>query len=150
MPSVKLILLDDVKDLGLAGDEVNVSSGYARNFLIPQKKAVKASPGALRQIAARKEKIEAQRQDELASAQKLAEQIANTEISISMQASEDDQLYGSVTERIIEEAYAANGIRVDHQKIRLEEPIRQLGMFTFDIKLHVDVTAQGKVWVVRA
>jgi len=150
MPSVKLILLDDVEELGLAGDEISVSTGFARNYLLPRKKAVKASPGALRQIAARKEKIEQQRQDELQRAKDLAAKIEETEITISMQASDDDQLYGSVTDRIIAEAYEQNAIVVDHNRIKLDEPIRQLGMFKLDIKLHSDVSVEGKVWIVRA
>lgn len=148
--AVQLILLDDVEGLGFAGDEVFVSPGYARNYLIPKKKAIKASPGALRQVAARKEKIEQQRQDELQRAKDLAAKIVETEITISMQASDDDQLYGSVTDRSIAEAYEADGLQVDHHKIKLDEPIRQLGMFKFTVKLHPEVETEGKVWIVRA
>jgi large subunit ribosomal protein L9 len=150
MTSEKLILLDDVENLGLAGDEVNVASGYARNFLLPKKLAMKASPGALRVFAARKEKIEAQRKDELAKAKSLAEKIASAEVSIAMEASDDEQLYGSVTERIIADKLAEQGIEVDHHKIKLEEHIKQLGMFNVEIKLHQDLSATLKVWIVRS
>ena len=110
MAITKLILLKDVEDLGLAGEEVHVSPGYARNFLIPKKLAAPASASALKQIAARKEKIEAERQAALEAAQALAAKIAETAVTINMQASDDGHLFGSVTDRAIAEAFAAAGI----------------------------------------
>lgn len=148
--AVSLILLDDVEQLGLAGDEVKVAPGYARNYLIPQKKAIKASQGALRQVAARKEKIEQHRKDELQKAKDLAAKISELEITISMQASEDDQLFGSVTERVISDAFKEQGIEIDHNRIKMETHIKELGMFTVDIQLHRDVSVPAKVWIVRA
>ena len=96
MASTKLILLQDVEDLGLAGEEVSVAPGYARNFLIPQKLATVASTAALRQLAANKEKIEAKRAAERAAATEIANKIAALNLEIPMQAAADDQLFGSV------------------------------------------------------
>lgn len=145
----KLILLQDVEDLGLAGEEVNVSPGYARNFLIPKKLAAPASATALKQIAARKEKIEAERKAALEEAQALAAKIAEASVTINMQASDDGHLFGSVTNRAIAEAYAAIGIAFDHQRIRLESPIRATGEYAVNIKLHQSVMATGKVIIGR-
>lgn len=148
--AVELILLEDVEDLGKAGEKVNVAPGYARNFLIPKGLAEKVTPGALRQIEARKERIEAKRKEELANAETLAAKIAETEVTIPMQAGEDEKLFGSVTAHLIAEALEKEGIEIEHRRIKLEEPIKELGVFNVDIKLHSDVVATAKVWVVRA
>ena len=89
MAQVSLILLDDVENLGLAGDEVNVAPGYARNYLLPRGLAAKATPGILRLVESRKAQIAARRAQELADAKALAEKLASVEISISMQATEE-------------------------------------------------------------
>lgn len=149
MALVKLILLEDVENLGMAGDEINVAPGYARNFLLPRGLASKATPSILKVLAARKEKIEEHRRLEFENAKKLADSIAAVEITIAMQASDDNRLFGSVSGRNIAEQFAAKGIHIDHQRIKLEEPLKQLGKFEVDIKLHNDVTVKAKVWIVR-
>ena len=103
MAHVKLILLQDVEDLGLAGEEVHVAAGYARNYLIPRGFATVASTGVLRQLEARKEKIEAKRKADLEAAQALSAKIATLDITIPMPASEDGHLSGSVSERTLYE-----------------------------------------------
>ena len=148
--SVELILLEDVENLGNAGDEISVADGYARNYLIPKGLAKKLTPGALRQIAARKEKIEAKRKQELEDAQALSAKIAETDLTIQMQAGDDEQLFGSVTAHIIADAFKEAGLEIEHSKIHLEQPIKELGMFHVDVKLHKDVTATAKIWVVKA
>jgi large subunit ribosomal protein L9 len=148
MAQIKLILLDDVENLGLAGDEVTVALGYARNFLLPRKLASKSTPAVVKILAARKEKIEAQRKDELLNAQNLAAKIAECELSIPMQAGDDDVLFGSVTARTIAEKFAEAGIEVKHQRIKADH-IKELGRFEIEIKLHAQVTATAKIWIVR-
>lgn len=148
--AIELILLEDVEDLGNAGDKVNVAPGFARNYLIPRGLAEKMTPGALRQIEARKERIEARRKEEHEKAQALAAKIAETEITISMQAGEDEKLFGSVSAHLIAEALQAEGLEVESRRIKLHEPIKELGVFNVDIKLQSDVMAVAKVWVVRA
>lgn len=148
--NTKLILLEDVEDLGYAGDTVSVAAGYARNYLLPKGLAAKASPAALRQVEARREKIEAQRRDELKKAQDLAARIAEVEISIPMQAGDDNRLFGSVTAHMIAEELEKQRIHVEHKRIELHEPIKELGAYNVEIKLHKEVCSTLKVWVVRA
>jgi large subunit ribosomal protein L9 len=148
--ALELILLEDVEDLGKAGDKVNVTPGYARNYLIPRGLAEKLTPGALRQIEARKDRIEAHRKEEFEVAQALATKIAETEITISMQAGEDEKLFGSVTTNMIAEALKKEDISIEHRRIKLAEPLRELGVFNVEMKLHSDVMATAKVWIVRA
>ena len=146
----KLILLEDIEGLGKAGDTVSVASGHARNFLLPKKLALKASKGAIRQFEALKEKIEAKRLAEIGKMQAVAAKIAELEITISMNVGEDDKLYGSVTSHAITEEIKKLGIEIDHHKLVLADPIKELGAFDVDIKLHPEVVAKAKVWVVRA
>ena len=150
MAHVKLILLQDVEDLGLAGEEVHVAAGYARNYLIPRGFATVASTGVLRQLEARKEKIEAKRKADLEAAQALSAKIASLDITIPMQASEDGHLFGSVSERTIFEKLASMDVKVNINKIRLDAPIRTIGEFKVDIKLHQSVTAVATIKVVGA
>lgn len=148
--NVKLILLEDVESLGLAGTEVNVAAGFARNFLLPRGLASKATAGTMRLLEARKTKIEAKRSEVLATAQALAAKLAEVEISIAMQAAADEQLYGSVTNRTIAEKLAELGFEIDHARVRLEAPIKLLGSYVAEVKLHPSVSVPLKVWVVRA
>lgn len=150
MANIKLVLIEDVENLGNSGDEVSVAPGYARNYLLPNGMATKATTGTLRMIASKKEKVEQNRKVEHENAKTLATKIAETEISIQMQASDDDQLFGSVNARNIAEKMAEAGIVVEYQRIKLDEPIKKLGMYTVDVKLHADVVANAKIWVVRA
>lgn len=147
---MNLILLQDVEDLGLAGETVNVAPGFGRNFLIPRGLAAPASKVALRQLEAQKEKIEAKRKADLEAAQALAAKIAETPVEIQMQASDDDHLFGSVTERIVCEAYAAKGIQIEYQRVRMDKHIRSLGEYEISIKVHQNVMAAGKIVIVRA
>ena len=112
MASMKLILLQDVEDLGLAGEEVHVAPGYARNYLIPRKLAAVATTAALRQLAARKEKIEEQRKAELEAAQNVAAKLQELAVELHLQASDDGHLFGSVTDRMIADAIASLGVTV--------------------------------------
>ena len=149
MANVNLILLQDVENLGLAGEEIHVAPGYARNYLIPKKLAAKATPGTLRLIESRKAQIAARRAAELEAAKALAAKLADVEISIAMQATEDDQLFGSVTSRMVAEELKNQGYAIEHSRISIEPAIKTLGSFEADVKLHAEVTAKVKIWVVR-
>ena len=149
MAQISLILLDDVEKLGLAGDEVHVAPGYARNYLLPRGLAAKATPGTLRLIESRKALIAQKRAQELADAQALAAKLAEVEITIPMQATEDDQLFGSVTSRMIADELAKLEMAVEHSRIKIEPAIKTLGSFEVEVKLHAEVAAVVKVWVVR-
>ena len=149
MAQVSLILLDDVEKLGLAGDEVHVAPGYARNYLIPQGLAAKATPGTLRLIESRKAMIAERRAQALADAKAAAEKLASVEISIAMQATDDDQLFGSVTARMVADELNKLGFAVEHSRITIEPAIKTLGGYDVAVKLHAEVSANVKVWVVR-
>ena len=149
MAQVSLILLDDVEKLGLAGDEVHVAPGYARNYLIPQGLAAKATPGTLRLIESRKAMIAERRAQALADAKAAAEKLAAVEISIAMQATDDDQLFGSVTARMVADELAKLGFEVEHNRITIDPPIKTLGGYDIAVKLHAEVSTTVKVWVVR-
>ena len=149
MAQVSLILLDDVEKLGLAGDEVHVAPGYARNYLIPQGLAAQATPGTLRLIESRKAMIAERRAQALADAKAAAEKLAAVEISIAMQATDDDQLFGSVTSRMVADELNKLGFAVEHSRITIEPAIKTLGGYDVAVKLHAEVSANVKVWVVR-
>ena len=149
MAQISLILLDDVEKLGLAGDEVHVAPGYARNYLIPRGLAAKATPGTLRLIESRKAMIAERRAKELSDAKALAEKLSTVEISIAMQATEDDQLFGSVTARMIADELVCQCYAGDHTRVKVEPAIKTLGGFDVEVKLHAEVTGKVKVWVVR-
>ncbi len=149
MANISLVLLEDVENLGLAGEEVSVAPGYARNYLIPRGMAAKATPATLRLLEARKDKIEARRAAELAAAKELAAKLAEVELVIAAQAAADDQLFGSVTARTICEKLTENGFSIDHNHVRLEAPIKLLGSYSVDVKVHAQVIVPVKVSVVR-
>ena len=138
-----------MEKLGLAGDEVHVAPGYARNYLIPQGLAAKATPGTLRLIESRKALIAERRAQALADAKAAAEKLATVEISIAMQATDDDQLFGSVTARMVAEELNKLGFAVEHSRITIEPAIKTLGGYDIAVKLHAEVSATVKVWVVR-
>lgn len=150
MASVKLVLLQDVENLGLAGSEISVAPGYARNYLLPRGIAAKASASTLRMLTANKGKIEEQRRKDQEKAVAMAELIAKAEITIPMQAAEDDQLFGSVTARMIADKLNEMNIAVDHNQVKLQDHLKALGMYDVQVKLHTNVVTNAKVWIVRA
>ena len=147
---IELILMDNVENLGEIGDAVRVTDGYARNYLVPKGLARKATPGALRQLEAKKVTLRVEYEKEVAGAQSLAEAIAKHSVSIPVEASEDEKLFGSVTAQNIAEALKTVEIEMDSKNVLLNEPIKMLGVYTVDPQLHPEVTATLKVWVVRA
>jgi len=146
----EVILLEDVKDLGRVGATVRVAEGFARNYLLPRNMALPLTPANLRRIEAHKRKLQQQYQQRMEVAKTLAADIAKVAVTISMQATEDKKLYGAVTVQQIAAALAAEGINLERHSIELAEPIRELGVFNVNIKLHAEVSTQLKVDVVRA
>lgn len=145
-----VILKQEVANLGDTGDVVKVAPGYGRNFLIPRGLAITASEGSVRELEHQKRMAEAIRRKQMQGAKELAERIEGTAISIRRETGEDDKLFGSVTNRDIVEALAAEGIEVDRRVIQLDEPIRSIGLFTVPARLHREVTANIRVYVIRA
>jgi large subunit ribosomal protein L9 len=146
----KFILLQDLEGLGNAGDVVNVKKGYARNFLLPKKCAAPESPSALRQLAARKDKIENQRKEEREKAEQMAEKLSSIELVIAAHAGDDKKLFGSVSATIIAEELAKNKIDIDFRRMIIETPIRELGEYTIKIKLYKEIIPSLKIKVVKS
>jgi large subunit ribosomal protein L9 len=146
---MKIILQENLEKLGTRGEIVEVAEGYARNYLLPRKIALPATPGNLKQldrIRTRLAKIEA---EEHATAAQAAASIEGTTISFERKVGQADQLFGSVTAADIAEALAAKGIEVDKRKVALAEPIKILGEYDVAIKFHHNVAANVKVVVAR-
>jgi large subunit ribosomal protein L9 len=147
---MKVILREDVVNLGRLGDVVEVAPGYARNFLIPKKKALEATAKNLKAIEHHKKLLADQMKREKKEAEELAVRINQTSITLSVQVGEEEKLFGSVTNKDISEALAREGVQLDKHNIQLEKPIKELGIFSIPVKLYPDVTANLKVWVVKA
>lgn len=146
---MQLILIEDVDGLGITGDTVKVKPGYARNFLLPRSLAVEANARNARQLEHHQQMVAARVAKKQAEAEGLAGQIRKTEVQIPVLVGEEDRLFGSVTNRDIEQALAEAGIAIDRKKIALAEPIKALGVHTVAVKVHPTVTAELKVWVVK-
>jgi len=146
---MQVILLEDVPSLGKAGEQVKVSDGYGRNYLIPKKKAILATQKGLKVLEHQKRQVQQRMGKTKKDAEKTAEQIGTLSCTFAKTVGESGKLFGSVTSMEIESYLKENGIDVDRKKILLEEPIKNLGMFTVPIKLHPEVTAQLKIWVVQ-
>jgi large subunit ribosomal protein L9 len=147
---MRVILNSEVPNLGDAGDIVQVAPGYGRNYLIPRGLAIPASEGSVASLEHQQRMADAIRRKNLAAAEGLAEKINSTAVSIRREAGEDDKLFGSVTNRDIAEALAAEGIEVDRRTIQLDEPLRSIGLFTVPVRLHSSVEASARVYVIRA
>ena len=147
---VELILLESVEGLGEIGEMVKVKPGHARNYLVPRGLAAAVSPATLRQLEAKKRRLTDEYDGQLTEAKALAEEIARKSVTIPVQATDDEKLYGSVSTHQIAEALEAMDLVVDRRKIALSEPIRQLGVYSVDVHLHPEVSATLKVWVVKA
>src|ERR671934_2450325 len=142
------ILLKDVESLGNAGDAIDVSPGYLRNYLLPRKLAQPATAGALEDARRRRQAAERAAQEASERADETAALLSKTVLTIQHRAGEDGKLYGSVTSKEISEAIAeARGLRVDRKKIRLEEPIREVGTYMVEIDLGGETTARIKTIV---
>jgi large subunit ribosomal protein L9 len=145
---MQVILKEDVHNLGQAGELVEVKSGFGRNYLIPQGKAVIATAGNVKEIEHHKKLIASKTAQLAKDAQAMADRLAAIEVQIERQAGEEDKLFGSVTSRDIVEALQDKGLTVDHRKVVLPEPIKTIGYHTIDIKLGSSVTGKIKVVVV--
>jgi large subunit ribosomal protein L9 len=146
---MEIILREDIDKLGSRGEVVRVAAGYARNFLLPKRLAVEATP-ANRKIVEQERQAhlrkEAKQKDE---AQDLGKLMVGTRITIAQKAGENDQLFGSVTAQDIVHALAAQNFTIDRRKVQLDEPIKQLGEYKVPLRLHRDVTTEITVSVVK-
>ncbi|MGN0866944.1 MAG: 50S ribosomal protein L9 [Oligosphaeraceae bacterium] len=147
--SKELILLEDVKDLGQVGDIVKVADGYARNYLVPRKLAVPVNKSTLRQVEARKLKLQKEREERLAVAQAMAAKLEALSIVLPMAVGENDKLFGSVSSQVIADAVNAQGVELNKADVVLDENIRELGEYTVEVKLSSEVKANLKVTITK-
>jgi large subunit ribosomal protein L9 len=145
---MEIILRDHVEHVGKRGDVVKVAAGYARNYLLPRKLALIATPGNMKQIARERVKLDAQEAVERTAAEAIASGMSGIQVVISRKVGETGALYGSVTSADIAEALAKQGFEIDKRKIGLREPIKKLGEKTVPVKLHPTVVVQMPVRVV--
>lgn len=146
---MKVILTQDIPTLGKRTDVVEVKPGFARNYLIPQGKALPASDANLKRLQQSIKHDDLKQNRNKGKAEELAKKLAEVSCTATVQAGEDDKLFGSVTAADIAGLLAAQGLEIDKRRIVLEEPIKKLGVYNIPIKLHQDVEAIIKLWVVR-
>ena len=146
---MKVILIQDVQNLGSIGDIIEVKDGFARNYLFPKKLAMPATQANTRQVEEIKLKKAQALAREKKEAEALKEKLSLISCTLTVEAGEDDKLFGSVTSEDIAKAFEEEGILLDKKKIMLEEPIKRLGVYHVPVKLHPEVTAEVKVWVVK-
>jgi large subunit ribosomal protein L9 len=147
--AVRVVLQDDVTNLGTSGDIVRVRPGYARNYLIPRGLAAPATEVNLARVEELKRQAEERAKQRLGVAQELKAKLEAASVKLERSVGEENRMYGSVTTKDIEEAYAAIGIEVDRRKVSLAEPIKSLGLHEVSVKLHAEVSAQLRVEVVK-
>ncbi|MCP3057536.1 50S ribosomal protein L9 [Myxococcus fulvus] len=144
---MKVILREDIENLGKSGELVTVKDGFGRNYLLPRKKAVLASEQNLRQLEHEKAVITARNAKLKGAAEEQAKKVGSIKVTIKRKVGEQDKLFGSVTTLDIAEAVAAQGQTVDRRAIHLPEPIKTLGSYEVELRLHREVTAKIKVEV---
>lgn len=146
---MKVILRQDVPEVGAAGETVEVKSGYGRNFLIPRNLAIPATKANLRAIDEIRKQTEIREKKARREAEVVKDRIEKLSLTIEVLVGEEDRLYGSVTNADIAELLASEGVMVDKRAIQLETPIKVLGIYTVPIKIAKDVTANLKLVVVK-
>lgn len=146
---MKVILRKNFDQLGKIGDLVDVKDGYARNFLLPRQIAYIATKGNIRALEEEKQQLAKKEVKELEAAKILAAELENVSITIPVKVGEEDKIFGSVTSQMIANALKEKNYNIDKRNIDLEEPIKALGIYSVNVKLHSEINAVVKTWVVR-
>lgn len=146
---IEVVLIENDPKLGQRGQVVKVSSGYAQNFLFPHKKAKLATPSNVKSFDEEKARRARSDAEIKARAEETAKRIKTLSVTVEMLAGEGDKLFGAVTAQDIQEALLTQGITVDKKGIHLEEPVKKLGAYTVTVKLHPEIQAPLKFWVVK-
>lgn len=149
MSGMKVILVQDVNKLGKAGDCVTVKDGFARNYLFPKNIAKEATPGNMKAVETSKKKQAAEDANTLNKARALADKMRSLSITISARCGEEEKLFGAVTAEMISRALQAEGISIDKKDITVDEPIKKLGVYQIAVKIHPEVKAALRVWIVK-
>lgn len=145
---MKVILKETIESLGVIGSEVNVAKGYARNYLLPQAKAVYATPQNRKLMEAEKAKVDLQIAKERELAEEMAKRIVGVVCTIQAKVSEEDRLYGSITVRDIVDALAKKDIQVEKRRVLLSEPIKNLGTYKVPIRVYNEVEPEITIEIV--
>jgi len=145
---MKVILRETIESLGIIGSEATVADGYARNYLFPQNKAVKATPANRRMLEQEKAKFELQIAKEREFAEEMAKRLEGVACTITAKTSDEDRLYGSVTSREILKALAGQGIEIGKRMLLLKEPIKSIGTFNIPIRVYKGIEPEITVEVV--
>ncbi|HJU03576.1 MAG TPA: 50S ribosomal protein L9 [Nitrospiraceae bacterium] len=146
---MKVILQENVDGVGHLGDLLDVSDGYARNYLFPRGKALEANPRNVKALEHAKRVTAEKAKKEKMEVEDYAKKVSAVSLTMTVQAGKDDKLFGSVTAKDIAEALAEKGFTVDRRKIQLGQPIKELGTFAIPIKLHHEVTASVSITVIK-
>jgi large subunit ribosomal protein L9 len=144
---MQIILQEDVEKLGNRGDVVTVKPGYARNFLLPHKLAIEATPGNMKALERIRGALSKKTATELDAAKKQAELLSGVSLKFTRKTGENDQMFGSVTTADIADGLKAQGFEVDKRQIQLKDPVKALGEYPITVKVFRDVTAEIKVLV---
>ncbi len=146
---MKVILLKDIESLGSAGEVVEVKNGYGRNFLIPRNEALIASAANMAQFESRRKQQETLAERDRRAAEALAKKLEAESLTAQVKVGEEDRLFGSVTAQHIAELLDEKGYDIDRRAIHLEDPIRELGVYNVEVRLHPEVATAVKLWVVK-
>ena len=146
---MKIILLDDVENLGLAGDIVVVKPGYARNRLIPQGLALRASNKNIAVSSERKKVADAKLERENIALQKLAKKLSNVEITIEVNVGEEEKMFGSITNLDVLKELTSKGFDLEKNQIIIDEPIKALGIYHAKVKIAQDISSNVKIYVIK-
>lgn len=149
MGKERLLLKNDVAHVGMAGDVVEVSAGHSRNFLLPRKLAVVATDDVVRRQKGFETRRQKNAEKRRVEADALARKLVDVSVTLSAAAGPDGKLFGSVTAKEIVKALAGEGIVVGAETVQLAEPLKEAGTHAVTLKLHADVTAAIKVWIVE-
>ena len=150
MKQMKVVLCDEIPSLGTRGDIVRVKAGYARNYLLPNGLAAIETPENIRRIEREKVKYLAREEERKAGLRSLKEKLADMSCTIEVKASEEGHLYGSVNAQMIVDAFEKEGVTLEQRWVRLEKPIKELGVYEIQLQLHSEIDATTKVWVVES
>jgi large subunit ribosomal protein L9 len=146
---MKVILREDVPEVGQAGEKVEVKSGFGRNYLFPRNLAIPATKANLRAIGEVRKQKELREKKRRRAAEVIKDKIEKLSLSVEVLVGEEDKLYGSVTNADIAELMKEEGVIVDKRAIELETPIKVLGVYTVPVKIDKDVTAELRLWVIK-
>jgi len=146
---MKIILKEDIDSLGSTGDIVEVKAGYARNYLVPKRMAVPATPSYIKQYEEEQRLKALHAEREKRSAENLARQLQKISVTAAVPVGEEDKIFGSVTSQNISDLLKEQDFDIDRRKIQLDDPLRALGVYDVPIRLHAEVEARIKVWVVK-